>query len=405
MSLIDSYLSLHNKSKNLATKSILNTFFDKIVVINLRRSVARLAKVTKQLRTLGIQYEIFNAIDGSSPNIRKDYEQYLQNRKEIEDLENLRESEDLKGLVEASEDPHNIVKNAKNIKNVVKRPGEYAYLLTWIKLLKKGIREGWHKLLVFEDDVLLCDDFSNRVTKWLTCDVPKNAVVWLLGATQLPHLRGTINYDRNYFRPGLTDGSFAIGLDAEVFPFLRFQIEKMDGPLDSGPLRAVYKKYKDRCYAAFPYLVIAEVKDSTIRSPKDLQKVAEKLEWNLNDFSVCKKNQNLKVAVTLYLKSENLVSAIKDLIDESTIIWSIFLIFGVKKEENDTLQKKLEELACKNVSFFIYPNVVKSLKMAEQLSEQHWSSIQSIKTFDCVVFYDLALKLDENVLHSISTFF
>ena len=403
MSLIDSYLTLHSKSKNIALKSTLNSFFDKIVVINLKRSVSRLAKVTKQLRALGIQYEIFNAIDGKSESIKKDYEQYLQNRREDQKIIK-RPAIDGK-LESIKKDYEQYMQNRKEVEDqkIIKRPGEYAYLLTWIKLLKKAIEEKWSRLLVFEDDVLLSDDFSGRAAHWLKYDVPNNAVVWLFGATQLPHLRNIINHDRHYFRPDRTDGSFAVGLDNKVFPFLLREVEKLDKPFDSGPLRFIYQKYKDRCYAVFPYLVIAEVNDSTIRAPKDLIKVADKLEWNLNDFSVHKKNQkNLSIALTLFLRPEEMVSAIKDLLCESMIDWNIFFIFHEKEEEElEPLLAKSE----KNLSYFIYPKVVKSLKLAQQIAEQHWLSKDNMKSFDYVIFYDVALMLDNNVLHSIATFF
>ncbi|MEX0596684.1 MAG: hypothetical protein WD512_09300, partial [Candidatus Paceibacterota bacterium] len=288
----------------------------------------------------------------------------------------------------------------KNGNIILKRPGEYAYLLTWIKLLRKGMSAGWQKLLVLEDDVLLCDNFESKARKWLTCDVPTNAVAWLLGATQLPHLRGAINYNGSYFKPSKTDGSFAIGLDSEVFPFLLSEIKKMDGPLDSGPLRALYTKYNNQCYAAFPYLVIADVSDSTIRTSKNLGKVAEQLEWNLEDFSICKNRRYPKVAVTLYIKSDNPKLAIKNLVDEGNIMWSILLIFGTS---TNYLNSDLAFPEYQNISLFIYPKEVKSLKMAEQISDQHWSSLQSEK-FDCTLFYDVSLKLEDNVLHAISSF-
>lgn len=413
MSLIDSFLEKnHIKTKNLAkgnnssvnyftkaktSQHFLNTFFDKIVVINLRRSLARLIKVTSQLKSLGIQYEIFDAIDGQDETIKKEYNQYLQNRADSHD----------------SHDSHddNTENKAKKVKGVQK-VGEYAYLLTWIKLLNTGMNQGWNRLLVFEDDVMLCDNFSIKVRDWFvsndfTTSVSSKSLLWLLGATQLPHLKNQV--ERNYFIPAITDGSFAVGLDKALFPFLISEIEKFDGPLDSGALRAAYKRYPKQCYAAFPYLVIAEVDDSTIRGSKDIEEIAAKLEWNLTDFSIHKKNQkNLKVALTLYLRADEehefRNKVIKELLNEKKVGWSVFLIFkDLLNSSDNSVIYGFPNFSSKNLTINNHPSPVSSWKMAEQIAEQHWSTLKTTNLkFDRTFFYDYSLRIDDNILKVLS---
>src|SRR5579871_2509656 len=124
MSVIDNFFNNNNNNKNHnnTNKSFLNTFFDKIYVINLKRSVSRLVRVSEQLRSYNIVYEIFNAVDGSNDDIIKAYD--------------------------------NLLRNQDHEKLIIKRPGEYAYLLTWANLLRKVIKERYEKILVFEDDVM-----------------------------------------------------------------------------------------------------------------------------------------------------------------------------------------------------------------------------------------------------------
>lgn len=55
-------------------------------------------------------------------------------------------------------------------------------------------------------------------------------------------------------------------------------------PFDSGPLRRIYKKYKDQCFVIYPNLVISDVRSSTIRGPRDQEQMAQKFRWNLQDY-------------------------------------------------------------------------------------------------------------------------
>lgn len=405
MSLIDSYLSniglpsgfssstLTLTKERKAKNSILNTFFDKVIVINLKRSLSRLIRVTEQLRTLGIRYEIFNAVDGTLAEVGAQHEAYLEKEVKPEEMHPL---------------------EIKRGDKLLKRPGEYAYLLTWALLLRKLIREDRRRVLVFEDDVLLCDNFELRCRNWLTQEVPQNALVWLLGASQLPRLRNPVNYGKNFFRPGLTDGSFALGLDHRVYHSLLEKVEKMNAPFDSGPLRDIYKdpEFRDRSYVAYPHLVIAEVGNSNIRESKDLVKVAEKLEWNLVDFSTYKESgRNLRIALTLYgsLVDLDIEKILRCLLSEPCVSWKILII---SKDVIDPAWKDKEYEDCK-----LYPRTVSNLRLAEEIADQHLSSgsagssgssrsARSLRRkFDKIIFYDLALKLDDNVLHAISSLF
>lgn len=364
MSVIDSYLDNLDYQKynpNLKSNKYLNSFFDKIYVINLHRSLSRLIRITDQFRYYNIEYEIFDAVDGSNDEIVKEYEDYVYQR------------------------------NQKGLK-AVKRVGEYAYLLTWSKLLKKIIEEGVKKVLVFEDDIMLCDNFGNKVEKWLT-NLPKNTLVWLLGASQLPHLRSAIIEDLDAFRPRLTDGSFAVGLSNNIFRYLLNQVELLNDPFDSGPLRAVYNNpdFKDFCYVAWPHLVIAEVANSYIRKSKNIQIVADKLEWNLKDFSSYLKKHigKIKIALSLYGELED-TSQINELFNDPCIDWDIFLVNSSKN--------KLEKCELSNKKIRIYPKRIDNITIAKEITNLAFTN-----KYDRKIFYDLSLRLNENLLKALST--
>lgn len=362
MSIIDNYLSPKKHKNNKKKISCLNSYFDKIYVINLKRSVSRLLRISQQLKSYGIKYEIFDAIDGGS-----------------------------------IQDP---------IGGQGLKIGEYAYLLTWAKLLKHVMQQdNIDRILIFEDDIIMCDDFDLKVNEWLNV-IPKNALILLFGASQLPHLRNSINTKINAFKPGLTDGSFSIGLHKKVFPILLEQVELYNNPFDSGPLRYCYKHedFKDFCYVAYPHLVIADVTNSYIRNAKDMRVVAEKLDWNLSDFTDYnqKYKKQHKIALTLYGTFED--EKISDLFNDPCIYWDILVIFNsVKQTLVDHTDNTNNTDKTKKHSIKIHHNTVSNIKIAQEIANNYFTNDKP--KYDIMLFYDLSLRMDTNLLNAISYLF
>jgi len=229
----------------------INKLFPKIYVINLKRRKDRLSKMKATMKHLHIKVEIFSAVDGS---LNEEY------------------------------------KPTKHLKSC----GEYGYLLTWKNMIEDAKAHNYESFLSFDDDIICCKDFHNRFSHWVnqvfhdqihTKDNTTTIDGWKvihLGATQLPKLRSEIL--DGFYRPKQTDGSYAVAVHNSVYDLLLEEINKMEKPLDSGPLRTIYKMYPKECYVAHPHLVIADVSDSDIRECKDLYKVAKQLEWDLDDF-------------------------------------------------------------------------------------------------------------------------
>jgi len=379
MSLIDTFIN--NSSGPRIPLSPLNRYFDKILVINLRRSVARCIRVTEHLQQNGINFEIMNAVDGTLKTHQTSWNKYLEAPMGDHPLE---------------------VKQGKKLLTYI---GEWGYLLTWKLLLRRALREGWKRFLVFEDDVILCHDFNNRVQLWLGNllkgqggSLSIGPLVMMLGATQLPQHRKPVIPGIAAYHPGVTDGSFAIGIDKQVVPELLEQVLRMDAPFDSGPLRELYSRYPEQCYVAWPHLVITDLDQSTIRQGNvgKTITIGKKLDWNLDQFPVKEMTQHresLNFQLTIYntsLTDIELFRSIKRLMAAASgqkIQMHVLLIQqsgSVTLFDDSTLGDKVA----------VYPRTIEDERLARRLGCMGKSN-QCTSTY---VFYNTGWHLDREIL-------
>jgi len=279
-----------------------NHYFEHIYLINLRKRPDRLLKVLQKLRSLNIQVEVINAINGNTEPYLTQYRNYLK-----------------LPIMQPHSHPIELKKKTK----IIKSPGAWGYLLTWKRILMDARKHNYRNFLSLDDDVLFHKDFLEEFSRF-TQSIPPKWILTQLGATQLPHLRPSTK--SNYYHPLLTDGSFATGIDRTAYPALLTEIQKMNAPVDSGPLRALYQLYPEQCYVADPHLIIADVGDSDITTGKNLTKIAEKLEWNL----------------ALY--------DLKPLLDKITIVLYTFL-------QNQEDHKRFKEIFSSFLQKIRYPNI------------------------------------------------
>lgn len=246
--------------KTITNKYNINNYFDHIYLINLKKRPDRLVKILQKLHRLQIKVQVIDAVNGRMEPYFTDYMNYL----------------------ELPLDPkwsHKI--EIERNEKVISSPGAWGYLLTWEKILKDAISKKYKNFLIFDDDIIFIKDFHKNFEFWIK-DIRTDWKILQLGATQLTKFRNKITgKNKNYFHPMITDGSYATAVSSDVFSSLLQEVQRMNCPLDSGPLRAIYKLYPKRCYASWPHLIIADVGDSDIRGKRDLIKFAEKMDWNL----------------------------------------------------------------------------------------------------------------------------
>lgn len=123
---LDSYI-VKFKGENI-DYNIFNTTIDNTFVINLKRRTDRIKHIEKEFDRFNIHYERFNAIDGKSIGVS----------------------------------------------------GEVACLRSHLGVLSEAIKKGYKKIAVFEDDVILCNDFLERFDYFIS-NVPNDWEVLYLG--------------------------------------------------------------------------------------------------------------------------------------------------------------------------------------------------------------------------------
>lgn len=237
-----------NLKNNFKSFNFINFYFDKIFVLNLKKDIVKRNKIIDQFSKYNIVFEFIDAAYGyDEPYISK----YKANKK-------------------------------SNIKN----PGAYGYMESWKIVLEKSIFEQYQRILCFDDDIILCNDFNNKFMEYIK-KIDVVAPLWKvlnLGVSQYIWTDVNVeNATKNgwYSVPVSTDGSFACGVDSGIFVELLSDLNKFSYVFDSGCLRNIYKKYPNQCFVAFPNIAVADLALSEINKRTNIDRYIDTFKWNL----------------------------------------------------------------------------------------------------------------------------
>jgi len=245
-------------------KSNLETYFDKIFVLNLDRRVDRWDHMRKVLRKNNItSYDRLPGVDAQDPVIYSQWDSYR--RKPLSD----------------SERRHRLRKKG------IPSAGSWAILSGMKKMLETCIQQGYRRVLVLQDDLIFHKNFEAEFMK-LDTVIPQDWKLLYLGASQ--HNWGpevTFSSHKSFYYPnGTADGAFAVGIDHTVFNDLIKEIDRREMPFDSGALCAIQKKHQYQCMVVYPNLIIADVRDSDLRDSRNLRGLGDKFRWNLGLYDI-----------------------------------------------------------------------------------------------------------------------
>lgn len=231
--------------------------FDAAFVLNLRRKAERYETLAQQLRALGISVERWPGVDGNSPEVVAEWRRYISRGLES-DLDR------------------------RLGRRAIQSPGAWAYLTGLRSLLVEAKRRRLGRIALFDDDVHLHTDFSERLRS-VAAKTPDDQNVLFLGATQR-NWQG-VEIVEGFHRPNeFTDGSFAVIIDHRVFDELISHIDDREAPFDAGPLREVVLADPDRASVVHPPLVVPDVTVSDIRSGRNQEDFAAMARWRLQEF-------------------------------------------------------------------------------------------------------------------------
>jgi GR25 family glycosyltransferase involved in LPS biosynthesis len=247
------HININNIEQNNQTENKINTYFDRIFIINLIRRPDRKEQMINKLTKANItNYEFVEAIDGN-------------------------------------QEPYLSLYNAKiKSSQFIESAGAFGILFSALKVLIYSKMRKYKKILILEDDAIFHKDFSitfnNRI---------KNIPRWklLYFGTSMHNWRFKerclFNQSNYYLKSeGTIPGAFAIGIDESIFQELIYYIRTSMKPWDLEPLRNINLKYHNEVIIFYPYLIIAQTNDSNIRDSKSLRDNTTECNWDLTLYDI-----------------------------------------------------------------------------------------------------------------------
>ena len=230
--------------RELDFKIDLNEYFEKIYCLNLDRRVDRFDSIKSKFDKLKIKFDKFSAIDGNNIDVSNfDLKSYKSSNKE------------------------------SNFKY------EIACILSHIEIIKDAKKNGYNRILIFEDDCLISSNIHERIQKIREISEWK---LLYLGSSQYNWNVEKIGDSLFYSKDSL--GTFAYAVDSSIYDEIIEHFSNFKTTVDN-MLTEIQSKYYKKCYTFFPNIVIADVSDSDIRGMRNNEKHSVRMRWNLlNDY-------------------------------------------------------------------------------------------------------------------------
>lgn len=262
--------SSFDSKKDVHKNNYLNQYFDHIYVVNLKHKVADRLKTATHLKKHGVDFEIFEATNGYEGEPLDKYNEYSKRKPG-----NLKRYSDY---------------NEKEIEwgtLYISSAGAMGYIYTYLRILRDAKEKGYKRFLILEDDVFLSNEFENKFYKF-TKIIDKDWKILQLGASQYGW--GSVNLTEAgekgfYVARGMdTKGSFAIAYDSSIIDELIEAQSSFEAPFDHLPMAELYERYLGKCFVAYPYIILPDVSDSSIRGKRCQYQHSKRMKWPLENF-------------------------------------------------------------------------------------------------------------------------
>lgn len=169
--------------------------------------------------------------------------------------------------------------------------GELAVGFGWLSVLEHVVNIEAERAVVFEDDAIFHlnfpEEFDRRIRK-----IPNDWNIFYLGSTQFQLWNGEqVEWPPNvevpdYYIPIYTWGAFAIGFNRAMALSMLAQHAKMDCRIDICTFPNELRRQRGKNYAAYPHIVIADVRYSDLRAGGNIENFAKECRWNLATFDL-----------------------------------------------------------------------------------------------------------------------
>lgn len=212
---------------------------DQTFVLNLDRRRDRWQRTQAQFAAVGQSVTRFSAVDGSDPTFQA---AYWQNN---------------------------------NLKTLLRRPGALACLLSHIRILECAQMNGYKRIAVFEDDVLLHHDFATQLRRLE--QLPPWKLVYL-GASQVHWAGVAASVVPGFYRPWRTCGTWAMLIDSSAYAAILRSYRQFSCSADLA-LAALFAG-DPQAFVASPNICICDVTESDIRE-QPLTTLPQHARWDL----------------------------------------------------------------------------------------------------------------------------
>lgn len=292
-------------TKEFTKEFDINSYFDKIYCLNLEKREDRWLKVNKEFTKNSINVTRFKAI---SEDMISDTEfNSLKNKYNVNNLSNIELS--LYGLIE----------NKKSL----------ACLNTHLKIIKDAKLNKYKRILIFEDDVLISNDFKERISTIESLDWE----ILYLGASQFNW--NNIEVENNFYKSKSTLGTFAYCLSDSIYDELISLIGSRKRSIDN---LLTEIQLKTKSYTIYPNIVISDVSTSDIRDSKDITSYSDMVKWDLSKFNI--KSKSVSMIIPCYNQSKFLEECVDSCLSQSVLPDEIIIL--LMDDESISMKNSIE---------------------------------------------------------------
>lgn len=302
----------HVKSSVIVSnyKRDLKTVFDHIYIVNLEKDVDRRERAVAMMKKHDItDYEIFKAIDGN------DHKDILSNV-QLQQID--------------------FATNNGKDEHTLRNFGELGCLLSHLNILQDAKEKGYDSVLIFEDDVILANDFVNRFLQSYN-KLNKPWHMLYLGVSEKDYYTSEYEYSQGFIQSNYCCGTFAYAVHCRAYDFIINTISQLLKPLDVYYGRDITSRDDIFAIICSPILAIADTTQSHIRDGVDLDVAARQFNWNLRDFGFKERSY---VAPSIPSKVINKVDRDEDdtvFSDDMTALHSMFILMKDCPEGSDII--------------------------------------------------------------------